>query len=313
MRADFISQFSKSEAKIQAMVERYPELGRAAAEMCHVFNLRVDMGKLQPDTIPMIYLFTNEGFYVGELSHKSLYGNPRGKDSYFHYSSPMVSKERASARSDKMSRDATKITGIINALKKNKETPTTENVIRLWYQALRYAFSTIESDVRKDYHIELSNDQKLSLLKLFIEGDKVSAEANRENLQAAYDKHRQNMANLKNSRNVANRFNEGCTAIGVLHNPLDCDTKTYVVGEATYDSKGSGLRGQNFRRYETLTESPVAAEAAIMRTYAQGQSWFDSDNELGLPMKDMYVDDLDMSMGYISGNRWLIIPKRPAE
>lgn len=311
MRANFISQYAKDESKIQAVVERFPELGRAAAEMCHAFDLKVDVNSQQPDTISTLNLFTNEGFHAGVLSQKSMYGSPRGKDDYFDYTSPLVSKERASARSDRMSRDATKVTGIINALKKNREAPTTENIYRLWYQSLRYAFTTIRENRRGSYRIDLTDDQKLSLLKLFIDGDKISAEANRENLQHVYDEYRQNIASVKDLEATTKRFGEGCTAIGVLPNPIDHNSVIYVVGDVTYDDS-VGPKGQNFRRYEDLTDSPVSTDAVIMRTYAQGQPWFDNRNQLGIPEKDMYIEDLDMSMGYISGNRWLIIPKRPA-
>lgn len=312
MRADFISQYAKDESKIQAVVERFPELGRAAAEMCHAFGLKVDVNVHLPDTIPTINLLTNDGFAAGVLSQKSMYGSPRGKDDYFHYTSGLVCKERASARSDKMSRDATKVTGIINALKKNREAPTPENISRLWSQSLRYAFTTIRESRRGSYRIDLTDEQKLSLLKLFIDGDKMSVEANRENLQRVYDEYRQNIASVKDLEATTQRFSEGCTAIGVLPNPVDHESVIYVVGDATYDDKTGETKTQNARRYETLSDSPVSTEAVIMRTYAQGQNWFDSDNELGVPMRDMYIEDLDMSMGYINGNRWLIIPKRPA-
>jgi hypothetical protein len=55
----------------------------------------------------------------------------------------------------------------------------------------------------------------------------------------------------------------------------------------------------------------VAADAAIIKTYATGKTWFDKENELGIPMGDKYYEDIDVGVGYSNPEYgwWVVIPK----
>lgn len=314
MRAEFISPFTKNESKVHAHMERYPELRRAVTEMCHEFNLHVDVPTMQPDSVMSASLLTSDGIFAGTLSRHRRYDDHVSGDDYFLYKSPLVQKERSSARSSKDARDAKKITGIISALKKNKEVPTTDALAKQWNNSLRYAFiSVLNYGDRTKKSVHLEDDTTLALVRMFIENDKVTVETHRNKLETAYQAYLDNVAKQKTSEETFKRFSSGCTAIGVFPDQVNIDKKIYIVCDAEYDS-GKGSTVKNPQRFSSLTDSPVAADAAIFRTYAQGKDWFDNSNELGLPSRDKYLDDLDMSMGFMNTNNgiWLIIPKQHA-
>jgi hypothetical protein len=64
-------------------------------------------------------------------------------------------------------------------------------------------------------------------------------------------------------------------------------------------------------RYNSLRDSPLASEAAIIRTYMQDKvsSPF-LDNELNMRLEDAYHADIDVACGYSSPTEsfWVLIP-----
>lgn len=312
MRAEFISQFTKDSSVVQATLERYPELDKAASEMCHAFGLRVDASPTHPTTIPQIKFVTPGGFYAGVLEIKRQYGGPNSGE-YFYYSNPLVSKERASSRSDKCARDAKKITGIINAVRKNNEEPTVEALARVWHLSMRYAFISInETRDSQNPRFDLSGEAILALLKMFIDNDKVTVEGHRQKLEGEYDKYYKKLATVKDRKAAFDRFCLGATAVGVVPDVVRGEGRIYVLADAAFDEKTGTVKSTNHRRYDSLADSPIAADAAMIRTYMQSHPHGTDDNELGITARDEYYEDLDVSIGYLSGNSgtWLLIPKQ---
>jgi hypothetical protein len=65
------------------------------------------------------------------------------------------------------------------------------------------------------------------------------------------------------------------------------------------------------KRYTTLADTEIAADAAIIRTYMQGHRFYEAGNELGLPKNDRYYDEIGVATGYATDTMlWVLMPEQ---
>lgn len=299
MRQDMVSEFSHNQTVLHQQMDRNPKLATATYDFAKAFGLKAGLASLEDGN--RVSFYTPSGIPAGTLQ---LYRDSKGE--FFLYSDDLIGKTRSSARSGRSSRDAEKITGIISALKKNGENPVEENYIERMRLSVTYAYEALTKN-RPSVAVDLSREHQLALLKFFIVNDKETAEAHRNKLQETYDKYLDARAKVKDANELVARFNRGATVICIKG---EGSRAFYYVAESQREANKQPTL-TNLKRYNTLTESPVAHVAAMARTYAQGQPWYDRTNELGLAFMDTYLDDLDISVGYASRSQglWVLIPK----
>lgn len=306
--ARYISQFVEDKAGFQAWLERNAAIARPAMEMCEALNLKLRPLARTDTNMSVVGFLTDTGLHAGELVYDKVYSGARSGDWVFKYKGPCVSKEKGR---DKSTREAAKITGIISSLKRNDEVPTHERLMKYELHAVRYAFATTKNDRASHYGLDMTQQMQAALLKAYFDKNYDYIEANREKYEEHYSKVCAAEEKIRKSKGVFDRFAAGSTAIGVrsFYNPYGDDELFYLVGRASFDMNTPRL--ENVVRYNSLLGSPVAADAAIIRTYMQGQSHEPlSNNELGIRKEDKYYDDIDVSLGYATGDStvWLLIP-----
>lgn len=304
----YISQFVEDKAGFQAWLERNAAIARPAMEMCEALNLKLRPLARTGTNMNVVGFLTDTGLLAGELVYDKIYSGARSGDWVFRYKGPCVSKDKGR---DKSTREAAKITGIISSLKRNDEVPTYEKLMKHELHAVRYAFSVTKNDRASHYGLDMTQQMQAALLKAYFDKNYEYIEANKEKYEEHYAKLCAAEEKIRRSKGVFDRFAAGSTAIGVrvLYNGYGDDELFYLVGRASFDMNTPRL--ENVVRYNSLLGSPVAADAAIIRTYMQGQSHEPlSNNELGIRKEDKYYEDIDVSLGFATGDStvWLLIP-----
>lgn len=309
IKDEYLSPFYDKTVFHQRM-ESNPELVNASREICAAFGLQVAVAPWNPtmSSVPKACFFTKEGIEAGSLErHKGL---RYSDDPFFVFTSGTIHKERSSTRSQRNQRDSVKITGIITALRKKDEVPTLPKLMnRVFNHGIIGALTTVEKDAASSPSINLMNDEARVLMKYFLEDDKMSIEAHRVTIQNKYKSYIQELEKRKSGKENLERFKKGCKIIGVL--PGDHIRKIfYLVGDATFD--GRKVLVENLTRYKSLADSPLAADAAMIRTYLESKpNLFDTESELGISLKDVYLPDIDVAVGFRSYNTgtWALLPK----
>lgn len=274
-------------------------------DMCHAFNLKVDMlDKPGANSANGVNFLTAEGWPAGRLS----YCTDRGDNYFAYHSTETIRKAKSSPRSDRYTRDAEKIGNIISVLKRNSEVPSTIAGFKSENYAISCAISSISrSGVTPS--ITMGNPAIVAAVESMLGVDSPNIELRRDEIQKAYDNYMEKMRALKDSTKTVKRFSEGCKLIGLLKR---YDDVHYMVGKITFDPTNDReivLQG-GLKRYTTLADTELATDAAIIRTYMQAK-FPGETNELGVPRTDKYFEEVDVSVGY-SGNyfTWVLIPER---
>ena len=148
-------------------------------------------------------------------------------------------------------------------------------------------------------------DAFIALVKMLIENDKVSVETYRKDVEAAYAGYLDRLAKFDEAKQSLKRF-DNSTAIGIV--PDGNNNWFYIIADASDSPSVDALT--NWKRYNTLYNSPLAADAAMIRTYMEGRMKT-GENELKLPFEDKFYPDIDISVGYSSTQHglWVLIPK----
>lgn len=313
IRAEYVSPFY-DQSVLHAWMEDKSALVAGAQELAAAFGLQLAASpEWKTDSHRfMVDFYTKEGLYAGRLIYGVDYvRGARSGDMFFSFASPTIAKEKGSSRSGRDERDSKKITGIISAMKKNKEVPTTAALTASYQQALSYCFNSVANKSHRTPTADLSSQEEVALLKLFVGGDSQSAEALRSDLENKYKSYLDRLEKSLHSARAYDRFCKGCTLIGIMPNKTT-NGSFYLIGDSQKVENQSKYTLTNVKRYNTLRDSPVAAEAAIMRTYFSGKSLRSTtNNELGVECMDEYFEDIDVSMGYANSGSgtWVAIPK----
>ena len=275
-------------------------------EVCSAFNLKVmDISNNKCE----VHLVTAENHLNAGFIWASRTGNG---DVIYFYSSPLVSKQKGSANSSADTRDSKKIATLIANIRKHGEIPTEEGLSNTYKAGIRAAFRSIGERYGHD-HFEIDDSLALIATKVVLGIDKEIIPSNIESLQACYDKYMKKLNSVKQLESDKERFAKGATFIGLMENNNDLKhTKIhYLVGDISYDiDKDEVTIHGGVKRYSTLVDTPVAADAMIIRTYFDGKGQPDKDNELHMRRGDRFHSEIDIAQGYNNYREmFVLIPK----
>ena len=314
MREEFFSRFGKPQEAAEAL-RRNVKFLHTVAEFCATTKLKVSYANSMGDRV---WFHTSNGFYGGELQ---FYPNGMGRDRKprYVYTGPFVSKEKASANSNRNQRDSEKITGILSALKRYDEIPEERAIFSRFMSGINYGFNSCTQHKPKP-SISLDSDETYALIEFYLNNNPTFAAQHRNRLESKYESYLDELDKIKDAKANLTRFAKGSKIIGIVPDPVPIGLGSpdyyYVVGEARLDgeNRNSVVIQCPLERYDSLSTSPVAADAAIIRTYATGKPWFEKDNELGIPMGDKYYEDIDVGVGYANHETgwWVVIPNNAA-
>lgn len=275
-------------------------------EVCSSFNLKVmDIANNKQE----VHLVTAENHLNAGYIWSSRTGNG---DTIYFYSNPLVSKQKGSANSSADTRDSKKIATLIANIRKHGEIPTEEGLSNTYKAGIRSAFRSIGERYGHD-HFEIDDSLALIATKVVLGIDKDIIDSNIESLKACYNKYVNKLNAVKQLESHKERFAKGATFIGVMsdnHN-LEHTKVYYLIGEASYDSdKDEVTIHGGVKRYATLSNTSVAADAMIIRTYLDGKGRPDKDNELSMQRNDVFHHEIDVAQGYNNYRElFALIPK----
>lgn len=276
-------------------------------EFCYTFNTRVgflaskdsDGSEALYRNQPTIPVYTIEGMPCGTLRVKFDH-----EGDFYAFNSSMVCKEKASARSDKYTRDSTTVKGLINAIKRNKEIPSLEGCMTRYKYGIGDALRATSRGIDRP-NINLSSEAMLELVKMYL-GETTYVMPHDDSIRKAYSDYLEKAATNSEMEKNFNRFKEGCKGIGVLSTD---EKPIYLVSDITW--VGDTPNVTNITIHKSLSENErVAGDAMMIRTFMQGNNGT-SDNELGVRTSDRYYADIDVATGYNNHECvWVLIPNR---
>lgn len=309
MRDDLISRFTGKDA-LQEYLSDKVEFTLAVSEFCVATKLKAAIYGGHT-TGNAVCLLTENGHHGGILERKVL-GYGSDAEMRYVYTGPFVEKQRSGRDTNKNQRDAKKITGIITSIRKQGEIPTEEKMLIRYTSGVSYGFRSCTAG-HTNPTITTDSEETLALVQLLLEPDKSKVIVHKGNIERKYEQYLHKMEKLKEAQSNLTRFTSGAKIIGIIPNKCATDPRYYyMVGEATFDTKANNATIQGtLDRYDSLADSPLAADAVIIRTYTSSQSWYEKDNELGFPMQDKYHEEIDVGVGYSSHETgwWTVLPK----
>ena len=269
---NIISQFA-DQTVVQDILSGSPEMERFAFEFCKEFKCVVEQPiyRMRTRLRPTLHLLTPEGLPVGSLSV-----DPRGdrdKDGkhvpVYFYDSPAVQKSKGSARASRSCRDSTNIKAIITAVKKNKEAPSIDTLIKAYGGGISYAFGSIHRGIRSP-RLDLNGDEGLALVLSYLELDKNSVKFYDDSIKQKYTQLLDSKATQMDSQITLKRFAKGSYLIGWMKREHD-ESPYYVVADVSADDHDKFTFHTPLKRYKTLMDCPeIAHHVPIIAAWASG-------------------------------------------
>ena len=303
----FLSEFSDTNL-VEQTLNQNSRLANLAFEFCNKFNMKLiehpsaHAGLGVPKKINVI---TNSGVTIGALSVGE------GSDGeYYVYHSNFISKERSSKRSDSRSRDAGKISTLLRALAKYNDIPPEHTVMTKLTGGLRYAYRATQ--ITDKPRLEVTNDLAITMAEYILKINEDNLTNNLSDLKVRYDEYAKQKAKNEKGRALFERFAEGSTSICIFNTGR---TPYYVVCDTAYDAKKDDITftGQH-KRVKSLSEVPeLVSDVAIIKAYfdTHKNEHDAGNNELGVPRRDKYYEDIDIATGYSESElMWVILPKK---
>jgi hypothetical protein len=275
-------------------------LTKFAYEFCTEFNVQV-----QARSSDSMKVFSTEGVKLGIIYTETHRSNSTGANEtvYFFESNNIIKKNRGTSRSNSYTRDANKIKSLIANLKKNKEIPQSKAVYEAFKNAIKYGFSVVAN--ARSPSVSIKDSLTIDLIEYALLDKPISTEHNEE-LAQAYKDYQLEMKKFLSSTKEKSRFAQGVKAIGIFRENAK---SYYLVGEADYINGDVNIHG-DLKRYESLKDEPeFSSDVLMIRTYMQAQNSCDDTNEFGLPRRDIYYPEIDVSTGYSSDELWVLLPK----
>lgn len=304
----FISEYSTSRDAVLDFLADNTIIQPSLFEFCSAFNLRIDAV-----SVGHFRLLTLSGLEAGTFSMQR-----DGEGTYYLFSSKLIQKEKASRRSSRSDRDASKITGLITALKKNKEAPVDAEIIKRYKSGVMFALQSIMASASRSASFTMSSAEELAVAE-FVLGlrDEVSFNSTRESIRNKYDEYQKQISDKGGALRTAQRYAEGCTLIGVRMSET-LDRAHYLVSKVKFDTSSNHINPTAYQlqyqtpltRYQSLAEvEGVNTLVPIFRTYFESLSNHKKINELYVPQDDKYYADIDVATGYATNDYvWVLIP-----
>jgi hypothetical protein len=281
------------------------ELKKLVHEVCHAYNLRVLNLADVHSRRKVARLVTENGISCGSVSVEHEGNNKHIYRAHFK----TINKEKASAKSDRDTRDANKISSLIRAIKKNKEEPTEEAIVKSMRRDILAPFSTVESDARNGRPtVSLPQEIQKAAINFVLGIDTVGMNAYIDELKAIYSKYQSEIKSHEEKTSDSKRFRKGATVIGCV--TQHTSDPHYLVADVSLGDDGMFTFHTPLKRYNTLKELSIAPVVMMINTFTQGRTDYSRDNEFGLSVRDKYYPELDISTGYTSHNSpfWVAIP-----
>jgi len=280
---------------------------RFAQEFCHEFGMKV----LETNQINAVRIVTPNGLDVGALG---IYRHSGESENHYRvYMPSVISKDRASKRSGRNERDADKLPTLFRTLRKNKEIPSEDKLTKSFRTPIRYALSRITNV--PEPKVLITPQATLTLIQKILGKSEYVDPAHYAEVDEAYERYLKAKLKSDDAGKNLERITKGFHLVGMMQNTNGSSSSIgdyYLVteGTATGIENDDVLIQPNVTRYKTLADSPLAATAMMIRTYAEGKGYTD-DNELKLPWRDHFYSDLDIGTGYQSRELglWVVIPK----
>lgn len=292
-----ISQFA-NEQKVRDVFALVPELERFAFEFCKAFNCKVT-----ERNNTNLGVVTEDGVVVGALSFNST----GGFDKSTGKSIPTYQYFDIFAEHTKRERSSIKIKSLISAVKKAGLEPTDEKAKKSYARAIRYGFDALGRGREPD--LPLIHSEKLFLIKQYLKLDTNEVSVYASAIQAKYNEYQNQLRQYMEMQSESMRFKRGVHAVLWCKN--NSNAPYYIVTEAGIE-KDEVVFQAPLKRYLTLRDVPqIAQDVPLIRAWAEGKDFFESNNELGLPVRDTYHSEIDVACGYTHNNDggWFLIPK----
>jgi len=282
------------------------ELKKLVHEVCHAYNLRVlNLANINSSR-EYARLVTESGISCGTVSVEN-----ENKDKYTYRAHfKTINKEKASAKSDRDARDSNKISSLIRVIKKNKEEPTEEALVKSMRRDILAPFDSVDSDTRHGGPtISLPQEIQQAAMNFVLGIDTVGMNPYIDNLKAIHSKYQSEIKSHAEKTLDSKRFKRGATVIGCVTQPAS--DSHYLVADVSLGDDGMFTFHTPLKRYSTLKELSIAPVVMMINTFMQGRTDYNRDNEFGLSVRDKYYPELDISTGYTSHNNpfWVAIPK----
>lgn len=298
-----ISQYADQD-KTNNVLQNNNSLMRFAQEFCHEFGMKV----LETNQINAVRIITPNGLDVGKIG---IYRHQGESENHYRIYMPFViHKEKASKRSGRSERDADKLATLFRTLRKNKEIPNEELMIKSFRAPIRYALSRIVNV--PEPRVSISSEATLTLIQKLLGKSEYVDPSHYAEVEETYEKYLKAKLSNDNANKDLERISKGFHLVGIMPHDGNNNGYYYLVAEGTATSAETNdiMIQPNVTRYKTLADSPLAATAMMIRTYAEGKGFTDN-NDLKLPWSDRFYSDLDIATGYSNRDLglWVVIPK----
>lgn len=295
--------------KIEELLGREAELHNLAREFHHAFGVTIGnpgRGECGSDCLK-IYL---DDLPVGSIGFARNAWCGRDREDFYYYSSRAVSKEKSSKRTGRNTRDASKITGLISAIKKYKDGPDQAKNARLmdFAAGIRTALNPVSSKHERNINVEVEPNIVTQLVEQYLGVGEVSFTL-KDEIKKKHDEYLKKVAGQKELLSDVQRYKRGCKAIGILSGVLEGDKPVYATARVIFNERTELNYTEPLQLHETLSGTDYAADAAMIRTFMRNNSRYDPENEIGVGFGDHYYKEMDFSMGYTRrGEQWVLIP-----
>lgn len=284
------------------------ELRRLVQEVNATFGLRVTKITDTDRIKPRVHLVTPDGFDCGTASVIKE-GNRDGEDVYrYRVTLPTIKKQKASANSDRDTRDSVSIATLIRSIKTNKEEPTSERLLATLQDGMKYTMRAVANAGRGKPHLTYGSDTAVAVTRFVLGLDSDLPNMYISEIQNMFDKFQSDMQLFEAANNDYARYARGVTLVGISYSG---NKPHYLVADATFNTQKSHFELQGgMKRYNSLADSPLAATAVMIKTYMQGQPHYEKNNDLGLIWNDKFYQEIDIATGYCNRDHlWVAIPK----
>jgi hypothetical protein len=243
-----------------------------------------------------------------------LYLSNKSNDPVYIYSCEgIIFKEKASANSDSNSRDSSKITSLIKTINKNGEHPVETKIFDSYKWAIRDALCTVGE--RRKPTINVASDLALAMLEKLLNVP-ITQNLDTDQMKLLHTRYLKELNNTELAVQNQQRFAKGCIVVKMPYRYANANQKNdgVLVGEMictnVSDPSNKDINiTKPFERFDSLTDSPIAGVATMIRTYFEGhKDMYDESNALGIGSNDRYFRDIDVAVASRNSTYVALIP-----
>lgn len=229
----------------------------------------------------------------------------------YHYSAKHVYKQRAK-NGEKNTRFSTKISSLLTSLRKSSEFPTDAIVAEPLVKEIRACFGYALAQGMRPPGIDLPNEIQISLVERILNSQPLPTH-HVTTIETEYAKYAKLKSERDGKQDTMTRYREGgYWAIGFPHTATKENPSYYVAEMALNTAKNETAPIGNTLHYKRSLEHLPDVHMALMfaKPFFEKEYPADQKNVYHVPRVDKYFPDLDIGIGYQSGERiWVFIPK----